>query len=151
MPIKKNTEKETEHMDDDLHSIPTLSDEMIESQPEIHIDLGVIDKIVELATLDVPGVHSIASSNFLEGIISKREPRISSKDDGNDGYAIRVHVVLEFGVDLTSTAESVRVAVKAQVKRMTSKNVSRIDVFIDDVKMPVKDEKDDDDLDHPMD
>lgn len=122
-----------------------------QSTGEIKINLNVITKIVELATGEVPGVLAVAGSNFLEGMFSKREAGVRVDEDEVGGYIIRIHVVLEFGVDLAKTAQDVQNAVREQVKRMTSKNVSRVDVIIDDVKMPNSDQDDELDLDHPMD
>ena len=60
-------------------------------------------------------------------------------------YVIKMHVVLEFGVDLAKTAGDIQAAVREQVNRMTSKTVARVDVNIDDVKPAIV--KDDDDED----
>lgn len=137
-------------MDDDLHSIPIVGEGGEQSTGEIKINLNVITKIVELATSEVPGVLAVAGGSFLDGMFAKREARIAVDEDEIGGYLIRIPVVLEFGVDLAKTAQDVQNAVRDQVKRMTSKTVSRVDVIIDDVKRPTIAEEDDD-LDHPMD
>ena len=136
--MEKKASKETSNTQPALpEELPAISEES--SLGVIKISHGVVARIVKLATLDVPGVVSVASGGFeLAGIFTKKEHSggISVEEDEGDGYHISVHVILSFGIELAKTADQIQQAVREQVHRMTNKNVTRVDVFIDDVKMP---------------
>lgn len=106
----------------------------------IKISHSVVARIVKLATLDVPGVIAISAGGFeLSGIFKASKDSnagITVEDDDQDDYHITIHVVLRFGIELAKTADRIQHVVRDQVHKMTNKNVARVDVFIDDVKMP---------------
>jgi uncharacterized alkaline shock family protein YloU len=56
---------------------------------------------------------------------------------------ISVKVILRFGVELAKVGEEIQIAVREQVSKMTNKKVARIDVLIDGVRMPEREEAND--------
>ncbi len=122
-------------------TVPFVSEE----QPtlgDIRINHSVVANIVRIATLSVPGVHSVGGGRF-EGIadmFGKREGergvRVSEDEGGT--YEIEVRVLLDFGVELAKTGGQIQQTVRDEVSKMTSKDVSRVDITIDGVHVNEK-------------
>lgn len=132
MATKKNENNE---------QIPVLNEEG-GTLGDIKINHSVVASIVRLAATEVTGVYSIGGT-LVEGIteiFSKKESdrgvRVSENEVGN--YCIEVRVILAFGVSLANVAVQIQEVVKEQVHKMTMKNVDRVDVIIDGVKMEDK-------------
>ncbi len=129
--------QETTTPEEPTQRIPTISEEST-SLGDIKINLSVINNIVRLAALEVPGVVSVASG-FKDGIAemfskeSERGVRVAENEAGE--YIIEVHVILKFGVKLDATASSIQQAISDQISNMTSKATATITVYIDGVKM----------------
>ncbi len=138
MEKKKDEHKAIEPAE--LDSIPTIS-EGSSSLGDIKINHTVVASIVKLATIEVPGVVSIAEGGLvgeIAGIFSKKEAGagIQVGEDEDAHYVIVIRVILSFGIELAKTAYEIQTSVKEQVEKMTNKHVARVDVIIDGVKMP---------------
>ena len=106
---------------------------------EIKINHSVIAGIVRLAALEIRGVCGVGGS-FVEGlteIFSKRESDrgVKVSEDENGYYVIEIRLLMEFGSDLAKTAYNVQMAVRDRLNQMTGKQVSRVNVVIDGVKV----------------
>lgn len=107
----------------------------------IQIKHTVIENIVRLATEDVDGVVGIPGSlgkavgGWLKGQ-QHASGGIGVEEDPNGNYLITVRIILTFGVNLADTAKEVQESIRGQVLQMTNKHVAKVDVFIEDVKMP---------------
>ncbi|HTZ19641.1 MAG TPA: Asp23/Gls24 family envelope stress response protein [Opitutaceae bacterium] len=115
-----------------------------DDQPElgvIKINHTVIAGIVRLAALEVKGVGGVGGG-LVDGIselFSKREAdsrgvKIIENSDGS--YAIEIRLVVLFGAEIGRTSYDVQVAVRKQVMAMTGKEVSKVDVIIEGVRLP---------------
>ncbi len=119
------------------------SPESIEDQNslgEIKINHSVIAGIVRLAALEINGVSAVGGS-FVDGlteIFSKKESDrgVKVNEDENGYYVIEIRLLMEFGTDLAKTAYNVQMAVRNRLNQMTGKQVSRVNVVIDGVKVP---------------
>lgn len=117
---------------------------------EIKVSHDVVASIVRIAALEVQGViHVGGAGGFREeivGIFNKREASggITVTENARKDYEISVKVILRFGVELAKVGEEIQIAVREQVGKMTNKKVARIDVLIDGVRMPERDEDDGD-------
>jgi len=105
---------------------------------EIQIALPVVENMVRMITLEVDGVVDVmgAGSGSISGIFSsKGESRSGVKvsEDEAGAYAVEVRVSLEFGVELATVAYNIQNLVIDKISRMTSKGVSKVDVYIDRV------------------
>lgn len=106
---------------------------------DIKINHSVVASIVRLAALNVEGVYSVGGGfvDSIAEVFSKKESdrgvRVSVDENGD--YAIQVRVIMRFGVELAKVATQVQEQVREQVQRMTSNDVSRVDVIIDGVKL----------------
>lgn len=112
----------------------------------IKVSHDVVASIVRIAAQEVTGViHVGGSGGFREeivGIFNKRDSTagITVAENENGNYEISVKVILRFGVELAKVGEEIQLAVREQVSKMTNKKVARIDVLIDGVRMPEKDD-----------
>lgn len=129
---------ETTHNENDsAQTIPTPSDEL-SSLGDIRINNSVVKNIVRLASLEVQGVYAVGGS-FVDGLaemFGNRDPRgveVSEDDGGN--YVIEIAIVVRFGCELAKTAVQVQQNVREQVQRMTMKNVSKVDVTIEGIRV----------------
>lgn len=108
---------------------------------EIKINHTVVASIVRLASLQIPGVVGVGGG-LVDGIaelFSKKESDhrgVKVEEDASDRYAIEVRLVLAYGTEIGKTAYDVQVAVRKQIIAMTGKNVSRVDVIIEGVRLP---------------
>jgi len=117
-----------------------------DDQPElgdIKINHNVVASIVRLATLQVPGVAGVGGG-LVDGIselFAKRESDhrgVRVSEDTDDSYAIELRLIVNYGAEIGRTAYEVQVAVRKQVIAMTGKNVSKVDVIIEGVRLPTE-------------
>lgn len=116
-----------------------------DDQPElgdIKINHNVVASIVRLAALQVAGVAGVGGG-IVDGIselfAKRRESdhrgvKVNESDD--DAYAIELRLIVNYGAEIGKTAYEVQVAVRKQVIAMTGKNVAKIDVIIEGVRLP---------------
>jgi uncharacterized alkaline shock family protein YloU len=116
-----------------------------DDQPElgdIKINHTVVASIVRLAALQVPGVAGVGGG-LVDGIselfAKRRESdhrgvRVNESED--DSYTIEIRLVINYGSEIGKTAYEVQVSVRKQVMAMTGKNVAKVDVIIEGVRLP---------------
>lgn len=104
----------------------------------ITINNNVVANIVSMAAKEVPGVFGLASGSF-QGLFNKGGV-ISVDEDSSGNYRIRVKIILIFGVRIGKVAEEVKRSIKEQVEIMTDKEVSRVDIVVDEVRHPERPE-----------
>jgi uncharacterized alkaline shock family protein YloU len=127
---------------EDIQSVTPVTPDISDDQGklgEIQIALPVIENMVRMITLEVKGVVDVigVAAGSISGIFS-------SKSDGRSGvkviedeagaYSIEIRVSLQFGVELASVAYSIQNAVIEKISKMTSKGVTKVDVYIDRVE-----------------
>ncbi len=137
--MKKTKKKSAPEENVDVHEIPTINEES-SSMGEIKINHTVIASIVRLATLEVSGVVMVAGGRMeeLTGMFTKKDSGIGIRVEENEmgDYHIVIRVILSFGIELARTAYEIQTTVRDQVNKMTNKQVAKVDVIIDGVKMP---------------
>lgn len=116
---------------------------------QIKVNHTVVSTIVKMAAINVSGVLAVGGSfveNFIAQISSKESDkgvRVSEDEAGN--YQIEIRVLMEYGVELAKTAETLQMIVAKQVTNMTGKPVANVDVIIEGVKMAEEEEPEDND------
>lgn len=139
MPAKKKADTPAD--EPDSHTIPVPNEE--NGEPDnIHIAFPVVINIVKMAAMAVDGVHSVKDG--ADGIWEtfggrKNEKGIEVTENEAGEYTIKIHVVMNFGVELHKAARILEEHVGNEVHRMTGNPVARIDVYIDGVKEPTSD------------
>jgi uncharacterized alkaline shock family protein YloU len=133
----------------DYPSTPRFDD-----QPDlgdIKINHNVIAGIVRLAALQVNGVAGVGGG-IVDGIgeiFTKKEAdnrgvRVLENDENE--YDIEVRLIVAYGSEIGRTAYEVQVDVRKQIIAMTGKEVRKVDVIIEGVRLPTHKEAHDDDL-----
>ena len=127
----------TEADPDTESTIPTVSEDS-NTLGDIRINHSVVASIVRLAALEVSGVAAVGGG-FVDGIaeiFSKKgdERGVRVEEDEVGDYRIEIRVILKFGVELAAVAGQVQQRIAEQIEKMTSKNVSRVNVVIDGVR-----------------
>jgi len=128
-------------------TIPTMSEDN-NTLGDIRINHSVVASIVRLAALEVSGVAAVGGG-FVDGIaeiFSKKgdERGVRVEEDEVGDYRIEIRVILRFGVELAAVASEVQQRIASQVEKMTSKNVSRVNVVIDGVRTEEEKSNDED-------
>ena len=116
-----------------------------EDYGDIKINHGVVANIVKLAALNVVGVHAVGSSLYdgIAGFLKQKgDSGVKVSEDEAGLYLIEVRVTMEFGVELAKVAAQLQKVVSEKVLQMTDTQVSRINVFIDEVKLSDSDAED---------
>ncbi|MET0262591.1 MAG: Asp23/Gls24 family envelope stress response protein [Rariglobus sp.] len=116
-----------------------------DDQPElgdIKINHTVVASIVRLAALQIPGVAGVGGG-IVDGISELFAKRRESDHRGvkvnetdEETYAIELRIVINYGSEIGKTAYEVQLAVRKQVIAMTGKNVAKVDVIIEGVRLP---------------
>ncbi len=108
---------------------------------DIKINHTVVASIVRLAALRVSGVAGVGGG-IVDGIselFAKRESDhrgVRVSEDAEDQYYIEVRIIVAYGAEIGKTAYEVQLAVRKQVTAMTGKEVRKIDVIIEGVRLP---------------
>ena len=127
-----------------MHSPEFNPSPRFDDQPElgdIKINHNVVASIVRLAALQIAGVAAVGGG-LVDGIselFAKREADhrgVKVHEDSEDSYAIEVRLAINYGSEIGKTAYDVQVAVRKQVIAMTGKNVSKVDVIVEGVRLP---------------
>lgn len=108
---------------------------------DIKINHNVIASIVRMAALNVSGVGGVGgglvdgiSEIFAKRVTDHRGVKVSEDDNG--AYAIELRLVIAYGSEIARTAYDVQVAVRKQIIAMTSREVAKVDVIIEGVRLP---------------
>ena len=107
---------------------------------EIKINHNVVAGIARLAAMEVEGVASVGSG-LIDGIselFSKRESDargVKITETADDAYAVEMRLVVYFGTEIARTAYAVQTSVRRQIAAMTGKDVQRVDVIVEGVRM----------------
>ncbi len=118
---------------------------------DIKINHNVIAGIVRLAALQVKGVSGVGGG-IVDGIgeiftkkdADNRGVRVNESEDGD--YEIEVRLIVVYGSELGQTAYDVQIDVRKQVMAMTGKEVRKVDVIIEGVRIPGDANQSEDDL-----
>ncbi|MBT2404923.1 MULTISPECIES: Asp23/Gls24 family envelope stress response protein [unclassified Streptomyces] len=110
---------------------------------------SVVEKIVGMATREVPGIHSLgAGMTRALGAVKDKVPggrpsvsRGVKVEVGERQTAVDLDVVVEYGVSIVDVAGDVRTNVITAVERMTGLEVVEVNIAVDDVHLPDEEEE----------
>lgn len=109
---------------------------------------GVVSKIAGIAAREIPGVHELGGGAARAvGALRERLPGVKTDQGqgvkvevGTRQAAIDIDLIAEYGIPLADLAEDVRQNVIANVERMTSLEVTEVNVSVNDVHVPGEDD-----------
>jgi uncharacterized alkaline shock family protein YloU len=99
--------------------------------PELTVGQGVIDEMVRLAALAIPGVARVSRGGPGWRVALAGSPIVTQLTE--DGVRVRVWIVARPGQDLTPLGQQVRVAVGAAVERLLDLRLESVTVTVDGV------------------
>jgi uncharacterized alkaline shock family protein YloU len=105
----------------------------METQPKIGkitIAPEVLENIVRLTTLAVPGVARLGTPTGVQRII--RQNGISIEVTGNS-VSVKIHVIIEPNKNMINIGHQIQEEVTRAIEDMVGMEVKAVDVFIEDV------------------
>ncbi len=106
---------------------------------KINIESEAIAKIAGLATTECYGIVGMASKTMKDGIVKLL--KIESLTKGvklrieENKLTIDLHIIVKYGTNIKAVAETIINTVKYKVEEATDMNVSRINIFVEGIKV----------------
>ncbi|MCL2621023.1 MAG: Asp23/Gls24 family envelope stress response protein [Defluviitaleaceae bacterium] len=105
----------------------------------ININSGVVARIAGLAAMECYGVVGMAAKSARDGIVHllrmdnlTRGLKLSNRDGK---LVIELHIIAEYGTNITAICESLMSAVKYKVEETCGLNVGSINVFVEGLRV----------------
>jgi uncharacterized alkaline shock family protein YloU len=101
----------------------------------ISVSSEAITQLVGSTTAECYGIVGMASGGRLSRRLTRnRLTKGIVVERRDDGLAIELHVVVEYGLKLTEVVATVRTRVAYEVERLTGLNVASVEVHVEDVR-----------------
>ena len=105
----------------------------------ITIENDVILRIAGYTALEISGVAGMASKNVKDGIVQllRRDNFAKGVQFAYNGSSIVIslHIIVEYGINISSVAESVIDAVKAKLDEAVGIPIEQINVYVDGISV----------------
>jgi uncharacterized alkaline shock family protein YloU len=122
-----------------MGSVNGAADDGGDPDGEVRINHSVVVNIIRLSVLEVKGVASVGGNfwgNVTEFFSRKDAERgVAVREDECGRYVIAVRVIVYFGIPLTKVAADIQHNIARQIAFMTQKEVAKVDVIIDGVRV----------------
>ena len=116
-----------------------MSDELDEKIGSVKISDDVIAICAVNATLKTKGVAGFSpvfSDNFSKNILGKEPLYKGIKvSQGDDGIAVDIFVIVEYGVKIPAVAWDIQDNVKKEIEEMTDSPVKAVNIHVQGVRM----------------
>ena len=116
-----------------------MSATMQNSYGTINFDESMLAKLAGLAAMDCYGLVGMASNKVSDGIVKllnmenlERGVKVTTK---GSSVAIKLSIIIEYGVSLATVANNVIDTVKYKVEYTTGLSVERVDVVVADIRV----------------
>ncbi|MDR2899695.1 MAG: Asp23/Gls24 family envelope stress response protein [Clostridiales bacterium] len=105
----------------------------------IVIDNEVVARIAGLCVMGSAGVVGMAAKNVKDGLVHLLKIESLTKGvklnmDGG-GLCIGLHVIVEYGTNISAIADSLISNVKYKVEEFTGLSVKQIDIFVEGIRI----------------
>lgn len=106
-----------------------------ETKSNLMISEDVIGKIASAAAMEIDGVDEVCPAPGIRGLLKPKDPSrgVAFKVNGNSAR-VDIYVRFKEGVNIPSTAELVREAVKSGVQNMSGLVVDKVNVIVTGMK-----------------
>lgn len=105
----------------------------------ISIEDNVIATIAGVSAMESYGIVGMASKNATDGLFELLKWDSLTKGikvySNNDLLTIDLHVILEYGVKISTVADNIIEKVKFSVENLTGQNVDKINVFVQGIRV----------------
>ncbi|HLR08216.1 MAG TPA: Asp23/Gls24 family envelope stress response protein [Bacillota bacterium] len=111
----------------------------------VEIAPEVIEVIAGIAASEVEGLYAMRG-NFATGVVERFGKKTHSKgvkvELTDDGIAIDLYVILNFGVSIPKVAQKIQDNIRQTLKNMTSLHIDEINVHVVGLQMDDQEETD---------
>ena len=105
----------------------------------ITIDNEVIARIAGLAAMDCCGIVGMAANNVKDGIVQLLRKESLAKGVqvslNENGLTVGLHIIVEYGTNITAIAETLISNVKYKVEEYTGISVCGIKIHVDGIRV----------------
>lgn len=106
----------------------------------LYIENEVIAKVSGLAAMECYGVVGMAANNIKEGFVQLLMGENLSKgikvSDEEDGVVIELHIIVEYGTNISTIADNLISTVTYRVQDMLGLKVSSVNVYVEGIRTP---------------
>lgn len=107
---------------------------------EVRIDSDVIAKYAGTAAVECFGIVGMATINVKDGLVKllKRESitrGVNVEFDDNGKLVIDFHVIVAYGVSISTVADNLVHTVKYKLEEFTGLRVGRINIYVEGVRI----------------
>lgn len=105
----------------------------------ICIDNEVVSRIAGTAATECYGIVGMASKNVKDGIVQLL--KIDNLTRGvklivnEDSVVFDLHIIVEYGTNISAIADTVMSTVKYQVEEQTGINVEQVNIFVEGIRV----------------
>lgn len=110
---------------------------MQDNRTELSVSTEVLEKMAELAALEVEGVEALSKRSIdLKGSIKSKTAFKGVKvENVNGAIDINVYICVKRSASVREVAEAVQANVKDKIQTMTGTAVTRVNVNVQDIKI----------------
>lgn len=106
---------------------------------DIVIDDGVIANIAGISAMESYGIVGMASRNATDGIFELLKFENLSKgvrvNTENDEVNIELHVILEYGVKISTVGQNIIERVKFNIENLTGIDINNIEILVEGIRL----------------
>ena len=105
----------------------------------ITIENEVVARIAGMAAMDCYGIVGMAAKNIKDGLVQLLKMESLTKgvhlNISNDSIVIDLHIIVEYGTNISAIADSIVSTVKYRVEENIGLPVTKVNIFIEDVRV----------------
>ena len=102
---------------------------------DILIDENVIAKYAGTTAVECFGIVGMAAVSMTDGLVKLLKKEIDVKIDENNTITIDFHVIVSYGVNISSVSDNLVENVRYKVEEFTGLKVSNINIFVEGVRI----------------
>ena len=104
-----------------------------ETSTGVVVSEDVIEKVVSIAALEVPGVSAVPSNKDLKGIWANKSTKPVKAKIGDGVVEIDVNIKLKAGRKIDQVCEEIQNNIKVSVQNITNYALSKINIHVIDI------------------
>ena len=105
----------------------------------INIENEVVARIAGMAAMECYGVVGMAAKSVKDGLVHLLKIESLTKgiklNEGDKGVNIDLHIIAEYGTNVTAICESLMSAVKYKVEEICGLSVGQINVYVEGLRV----------------
>ena len=105
----------------------------------ININNGIVARIAGMAAMECYGVVGMAGKSARDGIVRLLRMESLTRglklSHGDDGLVIQLHIIAEYGTNITAICQSLMSAVKYKVEETCGLDVASVNIFVEGLRV----------------